>query len=226
MFADALRTAGDLTRARNFWPYEVNDLIWKLWHGQPPPADELASISRDPVRLWGNNVIIPLLLKSLVNHDRAPEVVDLYRRRFGAPEKLQPYPLGHGDFVQDATTVAIALHDVGRTEEADRMLILVRQSVDERFRRGRVPRQYYYLASLVAAAQQDDRTALGWLAKADPNKLWYEVENSLPDIADEPAFRRLRNNPQFQAIAQRQRDWQARERREMAPMFARLETRQ
>ena len=224
LFGGALRAAGDHTRARRFWPqYEVDDIVWKLWHGQPPSARELASLSRDPIRLWGNDVIVPPLLKSLVNHGRATEVVDLYRRRFGSPEKLQPYPGGHMDFVPDAATMAVALRDVGMNEEADRMLKLARQAVDARLRRGRVPRQYFYRAALVAAAQREDRTALEWLAKADASKWWYAKEFALPDIADEPAFRKLRDNPRFQAIAQRQRAWQAKERREIAPLLAQLD---
>jgi hypothetical protein len=155
-----------------------------------------------------------------VNHGRSAEVVEIYRRRFGSPDKLQPFPSGHEPFVTNATTFAIALRDVGNAEEANRVLALVRQSIDERIRRWRVPRAYYFYASLAAAAQGDDRTALQWLEKADSNKWWYAQEQLLLDISDEPAFRKLKANPRFQAIAERQRAWQAKERREMAPMLA------
>lgn len=219
----ALRAAGDLDRARPFWVFSRVDeeMIWRLWHGQPPSVRELAALSRKPIYLWGDATISPLL-KALVNHGRSAEVVDLYRRRFGTPARLWPYPLEHIHYVEDATTIAIALRDAGISDEANALLALVRQSVDERFRRGRVPRSYFYRASMVAAAQGDDRNALRWLEKADTSKWWYAQEFSLLDIADEPAFRNLRSNPRFQAVAAHQRAWQAKERREMAPLLAQV----
>jgi TolB-like protein/tetratricopeptide (TPR) repeat protein len=224
LIGGALRATGDLDRARRFWAeYEVDDRAWKLWHGQPPSAGELASMSRDPAPVWANYPLLSTLLKSLVNDGRSAEVVDIYRRRFGAPEKMQLYPGGHVDFIEDAATVATALRDVGNGEEADRILRLARQGIDERLRRGRVPRSYHFRAALVAAAQGDDRIALAWLAKSASNKWWYGREDALPDISQEPAFRRLKGNPQFEAIAQRQRAWQAKERREMAPLLAQLD---
>ena len=219
--AGALRLAGELDLASPIWNEgTVDDLQWNVWHGRPPPPGELARFSRDLAGFWLGNEIKSPLLKSLVNHGRSAEVVDLYRRRFGSPDKLQPFPAGHASFIVDATTVAIALRDVGMAQEADRVLGLVRQSVDERLRRGPVPRSYYFYSSLVAAAQGDNGAALKWLERADSNKWWYAQEFALLDIADEPAFRKLKSHPRFQAIAARQRAWQAKERREMAPMLA------
>ena len=211
-----LHVAGERDLARALWMLSTNDMLWNLWHGRPPSPAELSRLKPFP---WGRNGITPVLLKSLVTHGRSAEVVELYRQRFGAPDKLQPYPSGHMTFVVDATTIAIALRDVGRAGEADELLGIVGQSIDERLRRGRVPREYHFYASLVAAAQGDEGRALGWLEKAASNKWWYAQEFWLPDIADEPAFRKLKGNPRFQAVAARQRAWQAKERREMAPLL-------
>lgn len=219
--SDALRVVGELELARPLWgDGAMDDLYWNLWHGQPPPPRELARLTGKDRGIWMNSSTLSPLLKSVVNRGRSVELVEIYRRRFGSPDKLQPYPAGHKGFVVDATTFAIALRDVGNAEEADRVLGLVRQSVDERMRRWRVPRQYYFYASLAAAAQGDDQTALQWLEKATSNKWWYAQEQQLLDISDEPAFRKLKANPRFQTIAAQQRAWQAKERREMAPMLA------
>jgi len=215
--SDALRAVGELELARPLLgDGAVDELHWNLWHGLPPPPRELARLTEQSVR-WMD--VVPLL-KALVNHGRSAEVVKLYRKRFGSPDMLQPFPSGHEPFVAIGTTFAIALRDVGNGEEADRVIGLVRQSVDERMRRWRVPRQYYFYASLTAAAQGDERTALQWLEKAASNKWWYAQEQQLLDISDEPAFRKLKANPRFQTIAAQQRAWQAKERREMAPMLA------
>jgi len=218
--SDALRVVGELELARPLWgDGAMDELHWNLWHGRPPPPREFARMKEQGVN-WMDGATIDPLLKALVNQGRSAEVVKLYRQRFGSPDKLQPFPSGHGYFVATSTTFAIALRDVGNVEEADRVLGLVRQSVDERLRRGPVPRQYYFYASLVAAAQGDNGTALKWLERADSNKWWYAQEFALLDVAAEPAFRKVRTHPRFKAIAARQRAWQARERREMAPLLA------
>ena len=222
---EALRSAGDQARAKRAWAtFGLDEMTWALWRGQPPSQAELSSRSRNLAAFWGNRELIPPLLKNLVNHGRSREVVDLYRRQFGAPEKLQRYPGGHVPFVSDATTIALALRDVGMNEEAGHLLTLVRESVDQRIRGGRAPRSYYFHAALVAAAQRDNGAALRWLEHASANKWWYAQEYSLPDIADEPAFRNLKADPRFQAIAARQRAWQARERREMGPLLREVDS--
>ena len=223
--AGPLRSAGYLDQARPFVGlYEVDDTMADLWQGKPPSRSEIARIVSDPNAWTRKDYVIRLLLKALLNSGRSDEVVALYRRRFGTVEGLLPYPTGHASFVEDGTAIAIALREVGEKEEANRLLATIRHSVDAQLRKSRVPRPYNILAAQVAGAQGDTATALRLLEKADSNRWWYAQWDALPDIADEPAFRILKGNPRFEALAARQRAWRAKERREIAPMLAQLGT--
>lgn len=221
IIASALRAVGDLDRARLIWPGGVDDLVWKLWHGEPLGRAEIVKLATASGS-WSDATLFSVLLKSLVSHGRSAEAVELYKQRYGIPEKIQPYARPHLETIGDLTTVGVALENVGRANDAARLLSIVRESIEERFRRGRVPRNYYYYASLTAAAQGDDRVALQWLEHADANRWWYTSENFLTDLAGEPAFAKLKGNPRFEAVAARQRARQAKERREMAPLLAQL----
>ena len=110
--------------------------------------------------------------------------------------------------------------DVGKTQESAQLLDIVRQSVDERIRWWRVPRQYYFYASLAAAAQGDDRTAIQWLKKGRFQQMVVRAGICPARHFGRAGLPEAKANPRFQTIAAQQRAWQARERREMAPMLA------
>jgi hypothetical protein len=220
-----LRAAGYLELARPFWGDEIDDVMWKLWQGEPPSRAETARLFRDPNLAWDNRQLVKPLLKALINKGRSNEVVALYRQRFGSIDRLQPFPGDHWSYVENGTAIAIALREVGQEDEANRLLAVLRKSVDERLSKGRVPRPYYFLAAQVAAAQGNVASALSLLEKfAQSNRWWYFHQEIFGDIADEPAFRSLKGNPRFETIAARQRAWQAKERREIAPMLDQLGT--
>ena len=77
---------------------------------------------------------------------------------------------------------------------------------------------------MVLASLGDREPALRSLETSERMGWRYALEDSLPDIAEEPAFRRLRGLPRFEALAARQRAWVAKERREIAPLLAQLGT--
>lgn len=225
IFADftiwaALRTAGYVDEARfNSRFYHIDEALWNLWRGIPPDRAEIARRFADPKKGWSDWEFARPLLKSLVNKGRANEVVSLYRAQFGSPRALLSHPRGHIATLEDGTSIAVALQDVGQIEEARDLLATLRKSADSHLRAGRVPRHYHLYVAMIAGAQQDRMTALRELETLGALKWHY---GGGTDIADEPAFRSLKGDPRFEAIAARHRAWKARERREIAPMLAQL----
>lgn len=223
VFADhtiwaALRTVDYFDETRFNWRfYQVDKTVWNLWRGIPPDPAEIARLFADPERGWSDSSLSPLL-KSLVKKGRAKEVVALYRAQYGSPRALLSHPRGHVAMLDDGASIAIALQNVDQSDEARELLATLRTAADSRLRAGRVPRIYHLYVAIIAAAQGDRLTALRELENLHALK-WNYV-----NLADEPAFRSLRGNPQFEALSARYPAWKAKERREIAPMLAKLGT--
>jgi hypothetical protein len=218
----ALRAMGYLPEARRIWNvYNVDEDMWRMWHGEAPSAVPARLSNTGINHHWYETPFVSFLFRTLVNAGRSAEAVKLYDRQFRTPDGMaDSYPGGHALFLADAASVALALREVGRRAESEHLLALADADIRASFRRGRVPRWYYALCAQIWAAQGKRAASLFALERAVGEGWYYASPESLPDIGDEPAFRRLRSDPRFERIRAKFKAHIARERRELGPVEA------
>ncbi|MFC7499812.1 winged helix-turn-helix domain-containing protein [Enterovirga sp. GCM10030262] len=166
--------------------------------------------------------------KLLINAGRAADVVALYDGPDGFLGLARPP--GSGGFsarLTDGPIVAAALRAVGRTEEADAILLRFDAIIAAGLARsgGQAPSTFLAEAATVWTMRGNHDAALSALEQARRRGWAYvepdEGDTSLPDIGDEPAFRSLRGQPRFERLRAELRAHLDRERREVALQIAR-----
>jgi hypothetical protein len=216
-----LRALGYLDAVRPIWRfYRLDDAMWGMWHGRAPTAAYIEAFYADPVKGWADDVVTYFTLRTLLTAGREAELVRLYDRRFASPEAFVKGELGHWNIIASAPMVGLALAKVGRKDESDRLLALADAAVRRTLGRGRVPNAYHFLCAQLWAAMGDKRAAVTALQRAEKLGWRYSQSDSLPDLADEPAFAPLRGNPLFERIRADERALVERERRELGPLPA------
>jgi tetratricopeptide (TPR) repeat protein len=189
------RSLGDFDRARTAFPtYQVDDDMWRMWNGRALSAKRVDALASDPVALWHTTKMY-FLARTLLNDGRSADLVRLYDRRFSSPEELNA--IVHGG----SPEVVMALRDVGRRGEAERMTKL--RDVDARRieSRGRVPFEFYFERSQFLAAAGRREEAIAALEKAVRLGWFYNNEPySFRDIGQEPTFRDIRSDRRFERI--------------------------
>lgn len=160
--------------------------------------------------------------KLLINAGRARDVVALYDGD-GILGLANARPLDHfSGRMEGGAIVAAALRAVGRTAEADAILVRLDRTILAGLARSRsrAPSSFLAEAANVWAMRGKTDAALSALERARQLGWVYvepdEGDISLRDIGEEPAFRSLRGNPRFEAIRARINAHLARERRELA----------
>jgi TolB-like protein/tetratricopeptide (TPR) repeat protein len=215
----AYRAAGDYPRARPLWRmYKVDDLMWRMWHGQPPAPLEFETILHDQVKGAGQEERTSFILATLVDARRNQDVSRLFAARYGsAAGMVNAHALSHAAFVRQATLYALGLRESGHREVADQLIGLASKSVQSVLSERRVANWYFALAAQVWAAEGQTSVALDALERADRSGWHYAAQrDSFPDIAMEPAFATLRGNPRFEALRIKWNDQGRRERAEMS----------
>ena len=164
-----LRAAGFLAEARKYWQfYEVEEEMWQMWQGKPPSP---AAVLRNG---WAGRIIwLPFALRTLLNNGRAAEVVQIYDDRFPSPESLADDEVEHTAFVDNAAHLVLALRQVRRNAEADRLLTRIDQSMAERLRAGRIPPYYLYLHAGVLTLRGRTNDAIAALQQAERRGFHY-----------------------------------------------------
>lgn len=204
-----MRTLGYFEQAREQFPfYEVDDEMWRMWNGKSPSPERVAQLAKNPVRLWNSSKAY-FLFRTLLKDRRSAELVRLYDLRFKSPEDLR------ANLSETSFEHIMALRDVGRRPEADRMARLAQADLQKVQSHGRVPFGFYAeLSQLLAAIGKRDE-AIAALQKA-VNLGWFYNNNptSFHDIAEEPVFRDIASDPRFQRIRAYFASHLAKERRE------------
>ena len=223
VWADGGRAAvyqalGMFDEARRLVPYKTLEQDFDLYaKGILDPS--VIEISRKhPFYAWNVMERNYHLLRLLVNRRRFADVAALYDRRFKSPEEFLRTPRGRIAFVNDSIPVVLALREVGRRREADRLYAIVRNEVAKRHRASKVPDWYDVMSAQVYAIGGDDRAALAALERAIRNGWLNRTNLATRDIAHEPAFQSLADAPRFQAIRNRLESLYAKERREIESM--------
>lgn len=207
--AIVMRSLGYFDEARAQFPlYEVDDDMWRMWNGKAPSPQRVAELSKNSVRLWASTKGY-FLVRTLVREHRSAELVRLYDLRFKSPDEL------YSTLNDIPPELIMALRDVGRNADADKMVRLGEANLNKIQSHGRVPFEFHYWRSQVLAAAGKREEALAVLQRAVELGWFYNNEGtSFRDIAEEPAFRTIVSDPRFQRIRAYFNKHLARERRE------------
>jgi len=191
--------------ARRWWrvvtlPDPATPAVWQ--------AHNRNSIAADVYR--NNN---HLAAKLMLNEGRATELVATYESPVGLFSLRPRQPL-RVDQLHELPVVALALRQVGREAEADRLLREASAVARAVYRRNQVPFWFDADAAGIWAAQGLKNEALSSLERAMGRGWTHRASTDLPDINDEPAFRSLHGDPRFERIRARLAAHYARERAE------------
>ena len=190
-----------------------NRYVPRVWMAAPPSPAEWRRRNRSPAAALVYHDENIVAAKLMLNAGRARELVAAFDGPTGLLGLRRGQPLGPCQF-QEVPLVALALRTVGRGEEADALFRQADARLRAAYRRGKVPTFFDGDAAGVWAAQGNSGAALKALERAIARGWLYAGRLDLPDLADEPAFRPLRNDPRFKAVLARYQAHFVRERQE------------
>jgi hypothetical protein len=204
----------------------------KAWPSRPP----LSSLehARYPPRLWGSPRLSAAdwrtrnrsAAAALIYHDenivaakrmlasgRARELIATYDSPTGLLGIKRGAPLGVS-YIQSAALVALALRDVGRSDEASALLRQADVLLRSEYRRGPVPTWFDDDAAAVWALQGKSGEAVNALDRSLRRGWVHAGRTDLPSLDEEPVFRALRDDPGFRAMVAKYGAHYAKEREE------------
>jgi len=156
--------------------------------------------------------------KLMLNAGRWRELVAAYDGPVGL-FGLGPRRRVRVDQIMETPVVALALRQAGRSGEAERLMRESEAAVRTVYRRGEVTFWFDVDAATLFAVQGRDDAALDALERAYRRGWRQNGGTSLRDIADEPAFRPLHDEPRFKQLQKLLADHYARERREVQALL-------
>jgi len=179
--------------------------------GKVPPLAELGGA--DPLSFWSRDAA-PAFSRLLINTGRAGDVVTLYDRAFRPPNGMRSRLGDDQMFVQIAPIAAAGLLEVGRRDEASQLVGTAAALCSRAMRKGRTPWDFQIMCTHAwamlgrrdAAIQTLERAiAAGWR----PKLIWSSK------FTDEPAYKRIANDPRLRGLASFVLAENERERREL-----------
>jgi len=197
--------------------FQTPAFVLPIWRGAPASPQELMPPDARPTAFWLDHEFPAIHARLLPRFGRTGELTGYYRAAFRTPDDMLA-TVGPRSFLGLAPSVALALRADGGPETADALLARADALLSEWAAHGpRGPGQLEWLAE-VRAAQGRDREALDALEMAVsagylPDGLWTPA-----DLADIPAFARLRSDAAFQANRRRILDHLAGERERLGPI--------
>ena len=196
----------------------LDDDVLRMWNGEAPSPQAVAGMEKQPRAFW-DDPSRSLVLRALVRNGRSAEVVRLYDLRYRSPEQAERESAEKLAFVGDAPVIAIALREVGRSAEADRLLVSANGVAQSILGHGRVPAFFYFPYAKLFAVEGKRNAAIAALQKGvDLGWFYCTDETSFRDIGQEPAFRDLAYDPRFQRIRAYFAAHLAKERRAAGPI--------
>jgi TolB-like protein/DNA-binding winged helix-turn-helix (wHTH) protein len=137
--------------------------------------------------------------KLMLTAGRAKELTATYDSP-GGLLSLRPNEPVRVDQLHEAAVVALALRQVGRSADADRLLSEASSTIGAVYRQRTIPVNLDADVAAIWAIQGRRDQALSMLERA-MRRGWTDTGNTdLPDIADEPAFSSLHGQPRFERI--------------------------
>jgi hypothetical protein len=137
--------------------------------------------------------------KLMLTAGRAKELAATYDSPGGLLSLRTSKPV-RVDQLHEAAVVALALRQVGRSAEADRLLSQASSTIGRVYRQHSIPVSLDADVAAIWAVQGRRDQALSMLERA-MRRGWTDTGNTdLADIADEPAFQSLRGQPRFERL--------------------------
>jgi hypothetical protein len=152
---------------------------------------------RSPDSWWDATLVGPQAAQ-LVTEGRAALLVSLYDRRFKSPDDFVLHCPSFCDPVATGPALVVALRQMGRRADADRMLAALQAAVRKLEAAGDLLIDTQLTAARLAALESDGNAANRLLREAIARG-WKGQETELPDPENDPAFAALRGQPDFQA---------------------------
>jgi TolB-like protein/DNA-binding winged helix-turn-helix (wHTH) protein len=187
---------------------------WRAWMDAAPAPAEWRKRNRDAVAAGVHRKHNLVAAKLMLNTGRWRELVATYDGPVGLFE-LGPRRRVRVDQILEAPVVALALRQAGRNGEAEKLMREFEATVRTVYRRGEIPFWFDVDAAALFAVQGREDVALDALERAYRRGWRQNSGTSLRDIADEPAFRSLHDEPRFKRLQRLLADHYARERREV-----------
>ena len=166
-----------------------------LWLGKPPPPDELSK--EEPLDFWTGGGV-PLVARVLINNRRAADVVSLYDRAFPSQDAMLRQ-LNKPQFVELAPIAASALREVGRTDEATRLVTAADRLCALAIRKGRTPITFQVDCSRSWAMLSRRNDAIRTLERAI-RVGWRPQSGWGYGFVDEPVYRSFREDPRLKRL--------------------------
>jgi DNA-binding SARP family transcriptional activator/TolB-like protein/Tfp pilus assembly protein PilF len=194
-----------------------------FWYGPVVKSERLPPTVMDgkvvtPADFWETPCLPNMGGRAMFNLGRSRELLRLYHARFRIADDFIATRRPPIRLINEAPTLAMALMSSGLRGEADYILGAAFRMAETEVRL--VPQSAERTAALayVRAAQGQRDQALHLLAQAlargwHPDGRLYAI-----DLAQEPAFARLRTDRRFRTLRQRVLDHIARERAELGPL--------
>lgn len=201
-----LRRVGLLEEAKRYLEPGFID----MWLGKAPPPDLLKT---DDALLFWTGRGVPVVARALINNRKAADLVSLYDRAFPSQNAMQQQ-LNKPQFVELAPIAASALRDVGRADEARRLVTAADRLCAQAMRKGRTPVYFQVDCSRSWAMLGRREDAIGTLERA--MKAGWRPEGGWGySFADEPVYRTIRDDPRLKRLGAAVLAENAREGREL-----------
>lgn len=214
---------GMYDEVNRLYPGQTPPFLFDILEGRPPPIELIDRLFPGRFDFWESDPAHAVFIPLLINNGRGGEVVRFYDRAFGSPEDMASnHPAGKEYFLFDAPQVAVALRDAGRAAEADRMLAIADRMISDAIRRGRVPIEIYEIAARIWAARGRTDLALNALERAVSRGWQYDYRAQPVRLAQEPAYRAIRDHPRLKRLDAVIHDNIERERRETRELALRI----
>jgi TolB-like protein/DNA-binding winged helix-turn-helix (wHTH) protein len=188
----------------------------QLAQGSLPSRDEFLIAYPQLSAGWRHDNYPFLLERALLKHNRQDYLVAAYDRYIKSPEQFLRRARSHQAIIEEAPNLALALERAGRHRDAAGLLAAAAATARQDLARGPIPGWYHAACARLSAASGNEAAAVAALERAIKSGWAYWDSAVFSNLADEPAFSRLKSNPRFRAIAQRLRSDVERERREAA----------
>ncbi len=191
---------------------------WRIWIDEAPPPAVWRDRNRDEMHAEVYRADNLLAAKLMLNSGRTEELATTYRSKIGL-FGLRPGARVRPDQIDAAPIVALALLRSGERAEADRILREAESTIRQVQRRGRVPFFFDEESAGIFAVSGRKAMALDALERAFRRGSRLNSATSLRNIADEPAFRALHDEPRFKRLQAGLAAHYARERRELESLL-------
>jgi hypothetical protein len=217
--ADPLMTLGYLdlsTRVGRWGP-----AFLAAYRGSIKSSAQLAALYKQPAEFWIDEEAPSLIGRQFRKDGRLGDYGDYFRAAFSSPDEFnQSLEERPHLFVALAPTVAANLRDAGQSEAAAAILGRAEAIVAPWVRRQAPDPDLACAVSMLRAVEGKDEEAMR-LLRAAVSRGWLPDGGMVAwDIAEEPAYARLLNRADFQALRRQVFARQADERRRAGPIGA------